>query len=80
MAALMAFHTDHFKVNYNKFFSANMADIWLAKQAWEQDVKIICLDHEAGYIKYQYPQNTIWDKEKSEGFKRQTAILKQFLK
>ena len=42
---VMAFHTDYFKPIYKHFLRANMADIWIAKFAKEQGLKIIVNPH-----------------------------------
>jgi hypothetical protein len=77
---VMAFHSDNFKISYSDFGSANMADVWLAKKAYEQKVKIMCLGHPKGYLLSQETPTTIWDTEKDKGFKGQTKLLKSFLK
>jgi hypothetical protein len=76
---VMCWHTDFLKVRHEDFQSANMADIWFSKLCHEQNVKIMCLNHREGYLKYQYPEDTIWDQENLKGFVEQTKLLKTFL-
>lgn len=76
---VMAFHTDHFRLKFSDFGSANMADLWMAKAAKKQGVKIMCLEHAKGYLKDQAPAKTIWNTEKEKGFKEQTKLLKSFI-
>jgi hypothetical protein len=76
---VMAWHSDFLKVSYANFKSKNMADLWFSKLCWEQGVKIMCLDHKKGNLKYQGPVTTIWRQEKEKGFKEQTELLKTFI-
>ena len=50
---VMCFHTDLLKVNLNYFELPNMADIWMGKFAFENNIKIVCVKHEKGFLKYQ---------------------------
>jgi hypothetical protein len=77
---VMCWHTDFLKVKYEDFQSANMADIWFSKLCHEQKVKIMCITHRQSWLKYQYPEDTIWDQENKKGFKEQTKLLQSFLK
>jgi hypothetical protein len=76
---VMCWHSDHLKVRFEDFKSKNMADLWFAKLCKEKGVKIMCLAHQKGNIIYQNQSNTIWDEEKTKGFKAQTKLLKTFL-
>ena len=60
-SGVMAWNTSFFKVDYDKITTKNMGDIWISKFAYEQNVKIICLAHNYGWIKYIAPKTTIWD-------------------
>ena len=60
---VMAFFSKSFQPDFNKMIYPNMADIWIAKFAKEQNVKILVNAHEEGWITYQNPPWTIWDKE-----------------
>ena len=46
----MAFHTDNFKITTDDFLMPNMADLWVAKAAHEQGVKIHSLPHPKRYL------------------------------
>jgi hypothetical protein len=77
---VMCWHTDYLKVQYEDFKQKNMSQIYFSKLCHEQNVPIIVLAHRADYLKYQFPVYTIWDEEAKSGFKRQTELLKSFLK
>jgi len=57
----MAWHSDAFFPDYNRIDIANMADIWVAMFAHEQNVKILHNPHRECWIKYLHPTWTIWD-------------------
>jgi len=46
----MAFHTDNFKISTDDFLNDNMADLWVAKAAKEQGVRIMVLPHPDRYV------------------------------
>ena len=48
---VMAYHTDTIRFNLELFEMTNMADIWFAKHCHENNVRILLLAHEKGYIK-----------------------------
>lgn len=50
---VMCFHTDLLKININYFELPNMADVWIGKFAFENNIKILCVSHEKGFLKYQ---------------------------
>jgi hypothetical protein len=50
---VMMFHTDLFKFDYKEIKYPNMADIWVGKFANEKGIKIVCVAHREGYLKYQ---------------------------
>jgi hypothetical protein len=77
---VMCWHSDFLTVKYEDFQSANMADIWFSKLCHEQNVRIMCLNHRKGWLKYQDPESTIWDQENAKGFVEQTKLLQSFLK
>ena len=77
---VMAWHSDIFKVRYSDFTQANMADVFVAKLAYEQGVSMVCASHPEGFIKHVYYKDTIWNREKLNRFTRQDEILKTFLK
>lgn len=75
----MAFHTDHIKVKIDGFERANMADIWMAKQAHEQGVKIIAVGHRARWLKHAFYSRRIWVSSKGQD-KYHAEVLNSFLK
>jgi len=48
----MAWRSDLFRPLKDYFKRANMADIWLAKFAKENNIPIVCIAHEEGWLKY----------------------------
>jgi len=77
---VMCYHTDYFNISYNDFYSKNMSQLWVAKKAISQGVKIMVLAHRVGYLEYMYPEWTIWDEASHSNFREQTKLLKSFLK
>ena len=73
----MAFHTDHVKVTMDDFPKKNMADIWMAKLAHEQGVKIMAVKHRPKFVKYKDYPDRIWIHDDD---KYQTEVLNSFLK
>jgi len=59
---VMCFHTNHFRPRYEDFIYPNMADVWVAKFAYEQGVYIKVVPHNGQWITYQEPplRQTIW--------------------
>jgi hypothetical protein len=76
---VMCWHTDLLKIRFEDFKQKNMSQLYFSKVCHEQGVKIMCLAHRTGYLKYQFPGYTIWDESAKEGFKKQTELLKSFL-
>lgn len=76
---VMAFHTDIIKVKYSDFKIINMADVWMAKLAHQQNVDIMCVAHTSDYLTYLNPVKTIWKEENGKNFEVQNEILKTFL-
>ena len=60
---VMCFHTDLFKLPIDYFKYPNMADIWIGKYCYENNIDILCIRHESGYIKYIPQTTTIYDVE-----------------
>lgn len=71
---VMCFHTSLFKIPLDYFKLPNMADVWIGKYCLENNIEIICLKHDEGYIKYIKQKNTIYDIE-SKSDKNQTQIV-----
>ena len=75
----MAFHTDSIKLSIDNFPKPNMADIWMAKAAAEQGVKITALAHPDMYVKQRdYGGPTCMKEWHNDTY--QTEILNSFLK
>jgi hypothetical protein len=60
---VMCFHTNLLKLPIGYFKYPNMADVWIGKYCMENNIEIICLKHDEGYIKYIPQKNTIYDSE-----------------
>lgn len=60
---VMCFHTSLLKIPFEYFKNPNMGDIWVGKYCMENDIEIICLKHDKGYIKYIPQKTTIYDQE-----------------
>jgi len=60
---VMCWHSDHFFPDYDKITIKNMADIWIAKFAKEQGVKIMLCPHPDQWIEYLHPKDTIWNRD-----------------
>ena len=75
---VMAFHTGMVKVRYSDFKAPNMADIWMAKIAHDQNVPIMVLAHDKGYLLYTPPKNTIYD-NCSKDCEYQTTLINTIL-
>ena len=71
---VMCFHTSLMKIPLNYFQNPNMADVWVGKYCIENNIDIICLKHDEGYIKYIPQKTTIYDLE-SKNDKLQTLVV-----
>jgi hypothetical protein len=60
---VMCFHTNLIKLPISYFNYPNMADVWVGKYCYENNIEILCLRHESGYIKYIQQKTTIYDVE-----------------
>ena len=58
---VMCFHTDLFKVPIEYFDRPNMADVWIGKYAKENDIDIICVKHNGGFVKQQDFDTSIYN-------------------
>jgi len=47
---VLAYHTDTIKVKPENFEASNMADIWFSKLCQEQNIPVLCLKHNRGWI------------------------------
>ena len=75
---VMAWHSDTIKIDPFKFPRRNMADVWVAKLAHEQGVKITVLHHHKGYVRYKMHSWRIWAKDRDDPYA--TKIVNSFLK
>ena len=71
---VMCFHTSLIKIPIDYFKNANMADVWIGKYCIENNIEIICLKHDEGYMKY-IPQKTTIYNESSKSDKIQTDLV-----
>lgn len=74
------FNTKSMKLKLSDFEKPNMADLYLSRVAYEQEVPMIVLSHKRGEIIYLKPTKgkTIWQSTKD--FTEHTEILKSYLK
>jgi len=75
---VMAYHSDAIKIDPYTFPRKNMADVWVAKQAHEEDVKMTVLAHPRQYVIYNKFEWRIWTQDRDDAY--QTAIVNNFLK
>jgi len=75
---VMAFHTDIYKPDPHVWPRRNMSDVWVAKEAQEQGIKIMSISHPKGYLKYRRYDWRIWAKDRDN--KYQTEVINGFLK
>ena len=73
----MAFSTKRFKIQESDFKDKNMADVFIAQKAHEQDIPIMVLKHRPTYLQYLPQKRTIW--MTTPNVNKQTEILKSFL-
>jgi len=75
---VMAFTPQQFDIGLEHFPLQNMADVWAAKAAWEQGIKIVALPHKSNYLRYLKPAGkTIW--EMNRDTEMQTKVVNEFL-
>jgi len=75
---VMAFHTDLFKVNMDYFREPNMADVWVGKYAIENNIDIICVRHNSGFVTQQMINESIYNNEYKSDLK-QTVLTNDVL-
>lgn len=74
----MAFRPDNFNISIADFPSKYMADIHFSIKARKEGKKIMCIAHEAGWIKYQPVENTIYDRFRDNDFEQTERINEAF--
>lgn len=75
---VMAFHTDLFKVSMDYFREPNMADVWVGKYAIENNIDIICVRHNSGFVTQQTINDSIYSSEYKSDLK-QTVLTNDAL-
>jgi glycosyltransferase involved in cell wall biosynthesis len=70
---VMAFHTDLFKIGMDYFREPNMADVWIGKYSNENNIDIICVKHNSGFVTQQKINESIYENEFKSDLK-QTVI------
>lgn len=79
-SGVMAWYTDCFKPKYSEFKRSNMADIWVAKQAKEQGLKIMMNPHPENWfapLDMDEKEPSIWDSKYQNDIK-ETDIYNSF--
>lgn len=74
----MAFKPQNFHVTLKDFPSKYMADVHLAIKARKEGKKIMCIAHEAGWIKYQPVSNTIYDRFRDDDAEQTERVNEAF--
>lgn len=78
-SGVMAWRGDLIDLRYSLFNEKNMADIEVARLAYQQRERIVCLAHYAGYILYNdVGEDTIWNWHYND-CDRQTEIMNLIL-
>lgn len=73
---VMCFHTNLLKVDIDYFKKPNMADVWIGKYCYENNIGIICVEHNKNFLKLQEVGETIYETyKKSDDI--QTKIVNQ---
>lgn len=76
----MLINSKDIRIDISEFRRPNMADIWLAKIAHDQNVPIRAVEHKIGIVRYMPQDKTIWRSHTKEDDVYQTKILNSFLK
>ena len=74
----MAYHSRDINVKVSDFEMRNMADIWMAKLAHEQGVKMFAVDHKEDFVEHVLYPDRIWVGTRDDTV--QTMVLNSFLK
>lgn len=74
----MAFKPANFNVTLADFPSKYMADVHLAIKARKEGKRIMCIAHEAGWIKYQPVSNTIYDRFRDDDGEQTERVNEAF--
>lgn len=71
---VMAFHSSLMKIDIEYFRTPNMADIWVGKFAKENNIDIICVEHNNDFVKQQKTNQDIFSNSKKND-SQQTEIV-----
>jgi len=74
------FHTRDLRVNPWLWKRKNIADLWLSKDAFDQNIPLIAVAHKNNYLKYTLGKDDwrIWANDHDDEY--QTKVLNSFLK
>jgi len=71
---VMCFHTSLMKIPITYFEHPNMADVWVGKYCFENNIEVLSIAHNKDFLIYQPQKTTIFDSE-SNSDKIQTKIV-----
>lgn len=74
----MAYHSEDIEVSVDDFHMRNMADIWMARLAHEQGVKMFAVEHPADFVEHVTYEDRIWVGTRDDT--AQTNVLNSFLR
>jgi hypothetical protein len=60
---VMCFHTSLMKIPITYFEHPNMADVWVGKYCFENNIEVLSIAHTKDFLKYQPQKTTIFDSE-----------------
>jgi hypothetical protein len=71
---VMCFHTSLMKIPITYFEHPNMADVWVGKYCFENNIEVLSIAHDKNFLTYQPQKTTIFDSE-SKSDTIQTKIV-----
>ena len=71
---VMCFHTSLMKIPITYFEHPNMADVWVGKYCFENNIEILAIAHTKDFLTYQPQKTTIFDSESNSDV-MQTKIV-----
>ena len=60
---VMCFHTSLMKIPITYFEHPNMADVWIGKYCFENNIEVLSIAHTKNFLTYQPQKTTIFDSE-----------------
>lgn len=60
---VMCFHTSLMKIPITYFEHPNMADVWVGKYCFENNIEVLSIAHTKDFLTYQPQKTTIFDSE-----------------